>query len=64
MGFNWSLRGFKFDMSLNYKLINILRTYSDCKASLVSFEDALECNFQRGCLMKVLNVCVYVSEIF
>ncbi|XP_049310466.1 probable ATP-dependent DNA helicase HFM1 [Bactrocera dorsalis] len=35
LGFNWSLRGFKFDMSLNYKLMDILRKYSECKATLI-----------------------------
>ncbi|XP_054088517.1 probable ATP-dependent DNA helicase HFM1 [Zeugodacus cucurbitae] len=35
LGFNWSLRGFKFDMSLNYKLLDILRKYADCKATLI-----------------------------
>ncbi|XP_017478846.1 PREDICTED: probable ATP-dependent DNA helicase HFM1, partial [Rhagoletis zephyria] len=36
LGFNSCLRGFKFDMSLNYKLMGILRKYSECKATLIS----------------------------
>ncbi|XP_036344194.1 probable ATP-dependent DNA helicase HFM1 [Rhagoletis pomonella] len=35
LGFNSCLRGFKFDMSLNYKLMGILRKYSECKATLI-----------------------------
>ncbi|XP_067640165.1 probable ATP-dependent DNA helicase HFM1 [Eurosta solidaginis] len=35
IGFNSCLRGFKFDLSLNYKLMEILRKYSECKATLI-----------------------------
>ncbi|XP_054729018.1 probable ATP-dependent DNA helicase HFM1 isoform X1 [Anastrepha obliqua] len=35
LGFNSCMRGFKFDMTLNYKLTGILQKYSDRKATLI-----------------------------